>query len=57
MIFFLNYVQRKLRFLGISLYIIGDLEKKHFSMQNDHNVMKLDQNVYFKVSFKFIEVF
>ena len=58
MIFFPNEVKRKFKFFGISLYIIANLEKKkHFSVENYHNVMKLHKNVYFKITFKIIEVF
>ena len=31
--------------------------KKHFSVENNHNIMKLHKNVYFRVSFKVNKVF
>ena len=55
--FFSKWSQTRIAIFWDFLIYNCRFRKKHFSVENYHIVIKLDKNVYFKISFKVIKVF
>ena len=57
MIFFSKWCQTKIAIFRDFFIYNYRFRKKHFSVENNHNIMKLHTNLYFRVSFKVNKVF